>query len=80
MTDPIYIPLGIDISKSSFDVALCKAPSTTRGKSPCQTRQFANHPAGFHQLLDWLKQHQVPHVHACLEATNIYPSFVNSGI
>lgn len=72
MTDPIYIPLGIDISKSSFDVALCKAPSTTRGKSPCQTRQFANNEAGFHQLLDWLKQHQVPHIHACLEATNIY--------
>jgi hypothetical protein len=30
---------------------------------------FANAPAGFEQLADWLRREQVSCVHACLEAT-----------
>lgn len=72
MTTPSYIPLGIDISKHHFDVALCKTPSTARSKSSFHTSQFDNNETGFHELLAWLDQHQIRHVHACLEATNIY--------
>lgn len=72
MIDQNYIPLGIDISKATFDVALCKSPSTHRGKSGLKTRQFANTAAGFNELLQWLEHHHVARVHACLEATNVY--------
>jgi transposase len=59
-------PLGIDISKKTFDVALL------RGKNRVKTEQCPNTPEGFEQLSQWLKAQGIDSVHACLEATNIY--------
>jgi transposase len=59
-------PLGIDISKSKFDVCLIREGGRLRH------RVFPNSPAGFSQLSAWLLKHKVGHVHACLEATGSY--------
>ena len=64
-TSPLT-PLGIDISKSTFDVALLKG--TKRAKSA----KFANTPTGFAELSQWLQQQSVERIHGCLEATGIY--------
>jgi len=56
---------GIDISKDKFDVCLLTASDTHQAA-------FANTPAGFKQLLDWLGQDRAPEVHCCLEATGKY--------
>ncbi|HEX4947489.1 MAG TPA: transposase [Blastocatellia bacterium] len=58
--------LGLDVAKQSFQVVLLWAQKK-RHKS------FANPPAGFHALQQWLHQHcgDTP-VHACLEATGSY--------
>ena len=61
-----FVPLGIDISKATFDVALLNSD-----KRP-KTAKFDNTPAGFEQLSQWLQAQGVEQVHACLEATNIY--------
>ena len=58
--------LGIDISKKSFDVALL-LPNGKR-----KNKKFANHREGFDELQSWLEQFDIPSLHACLEATNIY--------
>lgn len=58
--------LGIDIAKKSFDVALVKE------RGVCATGHFNNCPAGFGQLASWLAHHDVPCVHACMEATGRY--------
>jgi transposase len=60
------VPLGIDISKASFDVALL-----TGGKR-AKRAKFENTLSGFEQLSQWLQTQSTPPVHACLEATNIY--------
>ncbi|MEM6835965.1 MAG: IS110 family transposase [Cyanobacteria bacterium P01_C01_bin.120] len=65
MTKPL-IPLGIDISKTEFHVALLK--STKRSKY----EHFTNDADGFGQLSQWLANQGVEPVHACLEATSIY--------
>lgn len=57
--------LGIDIAKHKFDIALI-----INGK--LKSKVFDNNPTGFSALIDWLKAHQVNHVHACMEATGIY--------
>lgn len=57
--------LGIDIAKHKFDIALI-----INGKF--KSKVFDNNPTGFDALIDWLKAHQVTHVHACMEATGIY--------
>jgi len=57
--------LGIDIAKLTFDATLCF--NTTRSH-----QSFPNTPAGFAALDDWLSQHGVTQVHACMEATNVY--------
>lgn len=59
-------PLGIDISKSKFDVALLL------GDGRLHHRVFANNAAGFQQLSAWLSKRSLRHVHACLEATSTY--------
>jgi transposase len=59
-------PLGIDISKLKFDVALIRDNGKLRHKV------FPNTPAGFQQLSGWLSKHKVQKVHACLEATGTY--------
>jgi transposase len=59
-------PLGIDISKAHFHVALVK------GDKRVNYRQFANDGEGFAQLSQWLQQQGIEQVHGCLEATSIY--------
>lgn len=58
--------LGIDVAKLKFDVALLTTGDKFRHKV------FANTPAGFAQLAEWLAKQKVTHVHACLEATGTY--------
>lgn len=57
--------LGIDIAKLKFDVALLQGDQTL-------TQQFANSPAGYQQLQEWLTAQAITQVHACLEATGSY--------
>lgn len=61
-----FIPLGIDISKATFHVALLKNGNQSK------YHQFNNDPEGFQQLSQWLTSQGIPQVHACLEATSIY--------
>ena len=58
--------LGIDVSKAKFDACLLRADAAK------YVQVFANTPTGFEHLLSWLSSHQVPRVHACLEATGTY--------
>lgn len=65
------LPLGIDVSKLKFDVAL------GREGGKFKHRVFPNTPAGFSQLAAWLIKEKVERVHACLvhaclEATGAY--------
>ncbi|NEQ48050.1 MAG: IS110 family transposase [Leptolyngbya sp. SIOISBB] len=60
------MPLGIDISKSDFHVALLKSAKRSKYE------HFSNDADGFEQLSQWLEQPGVGAVHACLEATSIY--------
>lgn len=60
-----WLPLGIDIAKRSFHVALL-----LQGKP--RHRRCDNSPAGFAELLAWLERQGASHVHACLEATGTY--------
>lgn len=68
------VPLGIDISKATFDVALIRGKKRSRRAAAVssQTQQFANTAAGFEQLSAWLRSKGVGQVHGCLEATNVY--------
>ena len=59
-------PLGIDISKSKFDVALLLEDGRLHH------RVFTNNASGFEQLSAWLSKRHLQHVHACLEATGTY--------
>ena len=59
--------VGIDVAKATLDLA-CPIPPDkyrTRGKVP-------NTPAGFAQLLSWLKTHASPEAWVVMEATNVY--------
>lgn len=57
--------LGIDVSKSKFDVALLR-------KGKYRTKVLPNTPAGLSALAGWLEQHGVEKAHACLESTGTY--------
>jgi len=57
--------LGIDIAKSSFDVALIHMEKQRH-------RTFNNRVEGFEQLENWLFASGIQHVHACMEATGRY--------
>lgn len=59
-------PLGIDISKAKFDVALLRDNGKLRHKV------FPNTEAGFQQLSAWLSKHKALSIHACMEATGTY--------
>ncbi len=61
--------LGIDISKSKFDVALIKGGSNN---NKVKNKVFVNTPAGFEQLQQWLTSQNVTQIHCCMEATNTY--------
>jgi transposase len=64
----VYYILGIDISKDKFDVCL-RHPQEDQLLAQ---HQFPNSPAGFKQLLRWLRKQGVTQVHACMEATSRY--------
>lgn len=66
MSQSVGVPLGVDISKASFDVALL------RESQRAKRAKFENTAAGFEELREWLQTQGVEQVHACLEATNIY--------
>lgn len=59
-------PLGIDVSKASFDVSLLRAQGKRRNK------KFPNTPAGHAALIAWIAAAGVDAIHACLEATGTY--------
>jgi transposase len=58
--------LGVDIAKVKFNVCLLQLTGKLKHKV------FPNNVAGFSQLQEWLKKHQVQQVHAYLEATGTY--------
>lgn len=60
-----YSILGIDIAKLKFDVALIV-------KNKFKSKVFPNTSEGFVALSQWLTQHDVSQLHACMEATGIY--------
>ena len=57
--------LGIDISKSSFDVSLLSNGS-------CKWNSFENNLEGFQRLDHWLHKYSLPQTHCCMEATGQY--------
>src|SRR5919206_3434922 len=57
--------LGVDIAKRKFDVAIL-----WDGRK--RAKVFANEPAGWRQLCEWLRTLGLDQVHACLEATGRY--------
>ena len=57
--------LGIDVSKSKFDVALLR-------DNEYVLATFDNDSVGFVKLRKWLKKRGVNELHACLEATGRY--------
>ena len=59
-------PLGLDVSKLTFNACLVRDGGKLRHKV------FANNPDGFAQLSAWLAQQAVTQVHACMEATGTY--------
>lgn len=58
--------LGIDISKSKFDVALLQ------GSNKIKSKVFQNNPEGFAELQTWLLSQDVTSLHSCMEATSTY--------
>lgn len=58
--------LGVDISKTSFDVALLFTNNKVKNK------KFSNNAKGFSELVEWLKKHKAHNLHICMEATGIY--------
>jgi transposase len=57
--------LGIDISKTKFDVVLLEA-------SKQRHKVFVNTEAGFNNLQAWLVKQQIGTLHACMEVTGQY--------
>ena len=58
--------LGIDVSKETIDVTLIdEAEQKYAG-------EFKNNEKGFRKLQNWLNNHSVVDLHACMEATNVY--------
>lgn len=67
MSQQPFSHLGLDISKATLDAALL-LPNQSKSRS----KVFANTPAGFANLLTWIKHHTSGPVHVCLEATGTY--------
>ena len=59
------IILGIDISKSNFDVALLF-------NDKVKTKKFNNTPKGFVELKAWLTTKSISIANVCMEATGGY--------
>lgn len=62
--------IGLDIAAETFTAAI----GTTPWKLLVQGTEFANSPAGFEQLMDWLHQHRCAADESalCMEATGVY--------
>jgi len=61
----MWPPVGIDISKDSFQVELSL-------NEKLRHRKFVNRQEGFEELGAWLVKHKAPQAHVCLEATGPY--------
>lgn len=59
------IILGIDISKSTFDIALLN-------DDKIKSKKFNNTVAGFAELKQWLKNNKIDTAHVCMETTGGY--------
>jgi len=59
----VSVVLGIDIGKKKFHCTLMGDEGKPKPHS------FPNSEAGFSQLVKWLNNRKVDHVHACMEAT-----------
>lgn len=57
--------LGIDVSKSKFNVALLRGDKYKH-------KSFPNNSDGFSKLGKWLERQGVGELHACMEATGVY--------
>ena len=73
----IVIPVGVDIAKLKFDVAVpFGAKSQTGDKSRTgdkwRNKVFVNSAAGFAAFVAWLKTLADSPVHICMEATGSY--------
>lgn len=63
--------IGIDVAKKKFDVAYLK----DKERQTTKTKVLENKPAGFNQLLDWIKKNvskDFSQVHITLEPTGVY--------
>lgn len=62
--------VGVDVGKKELVVALSASAQETLGRF----RNFPNRPAGFRQLLKWVKETRLNFqaIHVCLEATGVY--------
>jgi transposase len=60
------LPLGLEVSKATFHACL------VRHSGKLRRRAFANSPAGFSQLSEWLGKQGAGRAHACMEATGTY--------
>ena len=58
--------IGIDISKSKFDVAVLLL------NNKIKNRKFNNRVSGFAEFIEWLKKLETKDLHACMEATGNY--------
>lgn len=63
--------VGIDISKDTFDVSLCRNLSE---QSPLPHQVFSNAPKGFKAMIKWLNENRVnpDELLFCLEYTGVY--------
>jgi len=59
------IILGVDISKSTFDVALLN-------DDKIKSKKFNNTVTGFAELKQWLKNNKIDTAHVCMETTGGY--------
>lgn len=67
MSHALAALVGIDVAKTTMDIACQEAPDKYRTRS-----KLPNAPAGFVQLLTWLGAHAQADAWLVMEATNVY--------
>ena len=67
----IVIPVGVDIAKLKFDVAVPFGAKSQTGDK-WRNKVFVNSAAGFAAFVAWLKTLADSPVHICMEATGSY--------
>ncbi len=65
MSEMLLVPVGIDVSKLTLDIAV-------RLANKLRKQHVANSPQGFVQLSTWLSKLGVSQAHICVEATGTY--------